>query len=59
MQEPILIGLEAPMLSLNSPYSYVTKTECVLLSVRTDLIMREYELLGASQVNKFQEKLTV
>jgi hypothetical protein len=59
MQEPLLVGLEAPMLALNSPYSYVAKTECVLLSVRTDLIMREYELLGGSQVNKFQEKLTV
>lgn len=48
MHEPLLIGLEAPMLMLNSPYSYVAKTECVLLQVRTELIMREYELLGAA-----------
>ena len=57
LNKALQIGLECPLLMIESPFSYVTKTSIVVLSIKLDILLKEYEYLSPKLLSAIQEKI--
>ena len=52
------IGLECPILMINSPFTYVAATHLVVLSIKMDVLLKEFDSIHPKVLLALQNKLS-